>query len=40
MPQRVLLITPEYYGAKKTIKSVHEPSNFELTWLENLGRIS
>lgn len=32
---KILLITPEFYGAEKTIKSVLEKSGFEVTWFEN-----
>ena len=35
MSLRVLLITPEFYGAEKIIKSVLEKSDFEVTWFEN-----
>ena len=35
MPQRVLLITPEFYGIEKIVKSVLEKSDYEVTWFEN-----
>jgi hypothetical protein len=35
MPLRVLLITPEFYGIEKIIKSVLEKSDYEVTWFEN-----
>jgi hypothetical protein len=35
MPVRVLLITPEFYGLEKTIKSVLEKSDYDVTWIEN-----
>jgi len=35
MSARVLLITPEFYGVEKVLKSVLEKSDYEVTWLEN-----
>jgi hypothetical protein len=35
MPSRVLLITPEFYGIEKLIKSILEKSGSEVIWLEN-----
>ncbi|MGD0756528.1 MAG: hypothetical protein ABR927_15860 [Bacteroidales bacterium] len=35
MPPRVLLITPEFYGIEKSIKSVLEQSGYEVSWFEN-----
>jgi hypothetical protein len=35
MPLRVLLITLEFYGIEKKIKSVLEELNYEVTWFEN-----
>jgi len=35
MALRILLITPQFYGIEKTIKSVLEDSGYEVVWLEN-----
>lgn len=35
MSLRILLITPEFYGLEKEIKSVLEKSGYEVIWLEN-----
>lgn len=35
MPARVLLLTPEFYGIEKTIKSALEKSGFEVIWFDN-----
>ena len=35
MALRILLITPQFYGIEKTIKSVLEASGYEVVWLEN-----
>lgn len=35
MSSRVLLITPDFYGIEKKIKSVLEESNYEVIWFEN-----
>lgn len=35
MSARVLLITPEFYGIEKIIKSVLEESHYEVVWIEN-----
>jgi hypothetical protein len=35
MVGRLLLITPQFYGIEKKIKSVLEESGYEVTWIEN-----
>ena len=35
MVARVLLITPQFYGIEKKIKSVLEESDYEVIWIEN-----
>lgn len=35
MPLRVLLITPEFYGIEKNIKTSLEESGYEVFWIEN-----
>ncbi len=35
MSLRILLLTPEFYGIEKKIKSVLEKSDFEVIWFEN-----
>jgi hypothetical protein len=35
MAVRILLITPQFYGIERKIKSVLEESNYEVTWFEN-----
>lgn len=35
MAVRVLLVTPQFYGIEKRIKSVLEELNYEVTWFEN-----
>jgi len=35
MALRILLITPQFYGIEKTIKSVLEDSGYEVVWFEN-----
>jgi hypothetical protein len=35
MVERLLLITPEFYGIEKKIKSLLEDSGYEVTWIEN-----
>lgn len=35
MPLRVLLLTPQFYGVEKKIKSILEESDYEVVWIEN-----
>lgn len=35
MPLRILLLTPQFYGIEKKIKSILEESGYDVVWIEN-----